>query len=84
MDRLAQSRQRGGRKSRDVDSSRSDDVDSPLGLQPVGLHGVQTAVGKHSFLRSEERKIAAEPAHAIEGRPTKRDRRALDRAKGEP
>ena len=32
----------------------------------------------------ERRRLFSEPAHAIEGRPTKRDRRALDRAKGEP
>lgn len=30
----------------------------------------------------ERRRFAAEPALAIEGRPTKRDRRALDRARG--
>ena len=32
----------------------------------------------------ERRRLFSEPAHAIEGRPTTRDRRALDRAKGEP
>jgi ribosome-associated heat shock protein Hsp15 len=31
----------------------------------------------------ERRRQAAEPAWTIEGRPTKRDRRALDRARGE-
>jgi ribosome-associated heat shock protein Hsp15 len=31
----------------------------------------------------EARRLSTEPAHAIEGRPTKRDRRALDRARGE-
>ena len=31
----------------------------------------------------EGRRLFGEPAHAIEGRPTKRDRRALDRARGE-
>jgi ribosome-associated heat shock protein Hsp15 len=31
----------------------------------------------------ERRRQAAEPAWSIEGRPTKRDRRALDRARGE-
>jgi ribosome-associated heat shock protein Hsp15 len=30
----------------------------------------------------ERRRFAAEPALGIEGRPTKRDRRALDRARG--
>jgi ribosome-associated heat shock protein Hsp15 len=30
----------------------------------------------------ERRRLFAEPAQAIEGRPTKRDRRALDRARG--
>lgn len=31
----------------------------------------------------ERRRWYTEPAHAIEGRPTKRDRRALERARGE-
>ena len=31
----------------------------------------------------ERKRLFDEPAHAIEGRPTKRDRRALDRARGE-
>ncbi len=31
----------------------------------------------------ERRRFFAEPARGIEGRPTKRDRRALDRARGE-
>ena len=30
----------------------------------------------------ERRRLFSEPARAIEGRPTKRDRRAIDRAKG--
>jgi len=30
----------------------------------------------------EQRRLFSEPARAIEGRPTKRDRRAIDRAKG--
>ncbi|HYF58479.1 MAG TPA: RNA-binding S4 domain-containing protein [Burkholderiaceae bacterium] len=30
----------------------------------------------------ERRRFFTEPAHAIEGRPTKRDRRAIDRARG--
>jgi ribosome-associated heat shock protein Hsp15 len=30
----------------------------------------------------ERRRLFAEPSQAIEGRPTKRDRRALDRARG--
>jgi ribosome-associated heat shock protein Hsp15 len=31
----------------------------------------------------EQRRFFAEPARAIEGRPTKRDRRALERARGD-
>ena len=31
----------------------------------------------------ERHRLFGEPAHEIEGRPTKRDRRALDRARGE-
>jgi ribosome-associated heat shock protein Hsp15 len=43
---------------------------------------VRTVIVRELSEQRARRRFAAEPALAIEGRPTKRDRRALDRARG--
>ena len=54
----AQGRHRGRRHARDVDTPGANDVDTTFLFEPIGLHAVETAVGKHALLPAQETKVS--------------------------